>query len=55
MLLKGVLIVENESDRAMVGRIKGLGLNLVTLPRDTLYRIQYGITVELGTREGQAI
>jgi len=30
-LLEGVLITENEINRAVVGRIKGLGLNLAAL------------------------
>lgn len=29
---EGTLVVANEVDRAVVGRIKGLGLNLVALP-----------------------
>ena len=32
VLPKGVLVVENEIDRATVGRIKGLGVNLVVIP-----------------------
>jgi len=32
VLLEGVLTTEKEDDRALVGRIKGLGLNLATLP-----------------------
>ena len=55
VLLEGVLEAENEIDRATVGRIKGLGLNLATLPRDTLYQLQDGIIVELRTKEGRVI
>lgn len=55
VLSKGALAAENEIDRAAVGRIKGLGLNLAALPRDTLYQLQDGITVELHTREGHVI
>lgn len=36
-LPEGALIVESIEDKAVVGRIKGLGLNLATLPRDTLH------------------
>lgn len=31
VLLEGALTTESEEDRAVVGRIKGLGLNLATL------------------------
>lgn len=55
VLLRGALTTENEVNRAVVGRIKGLGLNLATLLRDTLYQLQNGIIVELHTREGHAI
>ena len=47
VLPEGALTTEKEDDRATVGRIMGLGLNLVALPRDTLYQLQYGITTEL--------
>ena len=36
VLVEGELTTENEDDRATVSRIKGLGLNLATLPRDTI-------------------
>jgi len=39
VLLKGALIAERMEDRAMVGRIKGLGLNLDALLRDILYQL----------------
>ena len=32
VLLEGALVAENEIDRAVVGKIKGLGLNLAALP-----------------------
>ena len=35
--------------------IKGLGLNLVALPRETLYLLQDGIMTELCARESRAI
>ncbi len=38
-LLKGALAAENMEDRAMVGWMKGLDLNLVVLPRDILYQL----------------
>ena len=55
MLSEGALKAENEDDRAAVRRIKGLGLNLAALLRDTLYQLQAGITTELYAREGRAI
>ncbi len=35
--------------------LKGLNINLTTLPRDTLYVLQDGITAELRTRESRAV
>lgn len=55
VLPKGVLTAKNKEYKSMVGRIKGLGLNLATLPRDTLYQLQDGATVELCAREGRAV
>ena len=37
VLLEGVLVAANETDRFVVNMIKGLGLNLATLPRESLY------------------
>jgi len=39
VLLEGALTVESTEDRAAVGRIKGLGLNLAAFPWDTLYQL----------------
>ena len=36
-LLEGALIADNTEDRATVGHLKRLGLNLAALPQDTLY------------------
>ena len=47
VLSEGALIVESEEDRAVVGQMKGLGLNLAALSWDTLYQLQDDITVEL--------
>jgi len=55
VLPEGVLTVENKDDRATVSRIKGFGLNLVALLRDTLYQLQDGITIELWAREGHVM
>lgn len=37
VLLEGALIAKSEENRAVMGWIKGLGLNLASLPQDTLY------------------
>ena len=55
VLPKGALAAENEIDRAAVGRIKGIGLNLATLLRETLYLLQDGITIELHARDSRMI
>lgn len=55
VLPEGALTIEKEDDRAIVGKIKRLGLNLASLPRDTLYQLQNGITIELHAREGCTI
>lgn len=55
VLHETVLTTKSEGDRAMVGRIKELGLNLVALLRDTFYQLQDSITTELHAWEGHAI
>lgn len=52
VLTQGELVVANETDRAAVNKIKGFGLNLAALLRETLYQLQDGITVELHANEG---
>lgn len=37
VLPKGALVTENEADRPMVSRLKGIGINMVALPWETLY------------------
>lgn len=39
VLPKGVLATTNEIAKAVVSRIKGLGLNLAFLPQETLYQL----------------
>ena len=41
------LVTINEADRAMVSMVKGLSINMATLPWDTLYVLQDVITAEL--------
>jgi len=54
-LSEGALTVANMEDRVTVGRLKGLGLNLATLPPEILYQPQDGVTKELHAREGHAV
>ena len=51
VLLEGALVTQNEADRPTVSTLKGLNINMAALPRDTLYVLQDGITVELPARE----
>jgi len=39
VLPEGVLMVDNTKESVGVGRIKGLGLNLAALLRDTLHQL----------------
>ena len=39
----------------MVSMMKSLGLNLTTLPQETLYQLQDGITIKMRTRESRMI
>lgn len=55
VLPEGALIVESTEDRGVVGRIKGLGLKLATLPRDTLYQLEDEAITELHVREGRIV
>jgi len=55
VLLDGALVAENEADRPMVCRLKGIRINVAALPRETLYMLQNGVTAELRTREGHAL
>ena len=55
VLPDGALTIENKSDRPMVIILKGVGLNMVVLPREMLYILQDKVTVELRTRESRAL
>jgi len=37
MLPEGTLVIENEADSPMVGALKGVGMNMNVLHRETLY------------------
>lgn len=51
LLPNGVLTTENEANMPMVSSLKWVGLNMVVLPRETLYLLQDGVTVKLWARE----
>lgn len=54
-LLTGTLKSDNAVDKAVVGRLTGLRLNLASLPCESLYQLQDSATMELCTREGHAV
>jgi len=43
---EGALVTKNE-DKAVVGWLTGLGLNLAALPREHLYKLEDGDMMEL--------
>lgn len=49
VLPKGTVLIEAEDD------MRGWGLNLVSLPKETLNQLQDGVTAELRAREGRAL
>ena len=53
VLPEGALTADSMENRVAVGQIKGLGLNLATLPWDILYQLQDRVITELRTREGR--
>ena len=55
VLPEGALVIENKADRPMVSALKGVGINMVAFPRETLYVLQDGITTELWARESSAL
>ena len=55
VLPDGALITKNEANRPMVSSLKEVGLNMVALPRETLYLLQDGVTTELWAMESRAI
>jgi len=55
VLLDGSLTTENEADRPTINVLKGVGLNLVALPREALHLLQDGVTAELRDREHCAL
>jgi len=55
VLLEGALVTTNESDRPTVSTLKGIGINMAALPRETLYVLHDGITAKLQARESRAL
>jgi len=53
-ILASVLITGNTEDRAVLGRLTGLGLNVATLPRESLQQVQDSAMIELCTWKGRA-
>lgn len=51
VLLEGALVKTNEVDMPIISALKGIRINMATLPHETLYILQDGITVELRARE----
>lgn len=52
VLPKGALVMENEANRPMMSALKGVGINMVVLPWETLYVLQDGVTIELRASKG---
>lgn len=55
VLPEGALVTENEVDKPMVSALKGVGINMVALPWETLYVLQDRVTIELRAREDRVL
>ena len=55
MLLEGALVTTSEANRHTISALKGLDINMVALPWETLYILSDGITVELWARERRTL
>lgn len=55
VLPEGALVTENEVDKPTISALKGVGINMVALPQETLYVLQDRVTAELRDREGRAL
>jgi len=53
MLPEWALVITNEADRPTISALKGIRINMATLPWETLYILQDGITAELWARESR--
>lgn len=54
-LPEGALVSNRKMDQVTLTTLKGIGLNLVSLPHDTLYQLQDGIETELCARESLTV
>ena len=55
VLPEGALVTENEACRPTISALKGIGINMAALSRETLHVLQDGITIELWARESRAL
>ena len=55
VLPEGALVIENEANMPMVSGLKGIGLNMAALPRETLYVLQDEVTAEMRAKEGRPL
>lgn len=55
VLPNGALATEKEADKPTIRSFKGVGLNMVVLPRETLYLLRDGVTMELMAQESRAL
>ena len=51
VLPDGALTIENEVDKPTISALKGVGLNLETLPGEALHLLQDGVITELRVHE----
>lgn len=52
---EGALVITNEGEKPMVSTLKGLGINIAKISRETLYVLQDGTNVELRATESRAL
>lgn len=55
VLPEGAFVIENEADRPTVSALKGVGINMVVIPREMLYVLHDGGTIELCAKEGRTL
>lgn len=55
VLPEGTFVTTNEANRPTISAVKGIEINMVALPWETLYVLQDGITVELWAKDSSAL
>lgn len=55
MLPDGALTIENEADKPTVSTLKGVGLNLETLPCEALHLLRDGVIAKFRARDHCAL